>query len=136
VFIKRYSKYEDPVVISGYQFFIGGIFMVIVGLIFGGRILLTSFSAILVLLYLGMLSAVAYSLWGVLLKYNSVSRVTIFSFMTPVFGTVLSKLMLKENAAVSTLNLVITLLLVCLGIFLINYQKKPKKIEVSKDAQD
>ena len=126
VFIKLYSKHEDPVVISGYQFFVGGIFMAIVGLIAGGRIELLSTGSILVLLYLGMLSAVAYSLWGVLLKYNSVARVTIFSFMTPVFGTILSKIMLSESSDVPLINLIITLLLVCLGIFLINYQGKSK----------
>ncbi len=127
VLIKRYSKYEDPVVISGYQFAIGGVFMIILGLVLGGKTTFESAGAVLVLLYLAALSAVAYSLWGVLLKHNPVSKVTIYSFMIPVFGTILSKLMLPEDSNVEPVNLVITLVLICAGIFILNYQKAQKK---------
>lgn len=126
VLIKRYSKYEDPVVISGYQFIIGGAFMIILGVILGGKVTFESMQAVLVLLYLSALSAVAYSLWGVLLKYNPVSKVAIYSFMIPVFGTLLSKLMLPEDSNVDPINLVVTLVLICTGIFILNYQKTQK----------
>lgn len=120
VLIKRYSKYEDPVVISGYQFFVGGLFMIIVGLICGGRIVLGSINAFAVLTYLAFLSAAAYSLWGILLKYNPVSKVTIYSFSIPVFGVLLSSLMLTEQSNVSVVNLVTTLVLLCSGIIILN----------------
>ncbi len=123
VLIKRYSKYEDPVVLSGYQFVTGGIVMMIIGAVFGGAIAITGVKAAAVLVYLSFLSAVAYSLWGVLLKYNPVSRVTIYSFMIPVFGVLLSKLMLSETNNVPTVNLLITLILVCTGIVILNYKK-------------
>ena len=126
VLIKRYSKNEDPVVISGYQFIIGGAFMIILGVMLGGKVTFESMQAVLVLLYLSVLSAVAYSLWGVLLKYNPVSKVTIYSFMIPVFGTLLSKLMLPEDSNVDPVNLVVTLVLICTGIFILNYQKTQK----------
>ena len=51
------------------------------------------------LIYLALVSAVAYTLWGCLLKHNPVSRVTIFGFLTPVFGVVLSALLLSEGGA-------------------------------------
>ena len=125
VLVKRYSKDEDPVTISGYQFIVGGIFMIIVGLIFGGKISVSDVSGVLILLYLALLSAVAYSLWGILLKYNPVSRVTVFNFTTPIFGTLLTILLLPdENSSLAPVNLIITLILVSLGIFLLNYQPK------------
>lgn len=124
VFMKRFSKYENPVVLSGYQFIIGGIFMVIVGLSFGGTISFQSAKGMGILVYLSFLSAIAYALWGILLKHNPVSRVTIFNFMTPVFGTILSKLILTETDGVSTLNIVISVILICVGIVTLNYQKK------------
>lgn len=128
VLIKRYSKYEDPVTLSGYQFIVGGIFMSIVGLIFGGKVSLDSTGGVLVLIYLALLSALAYSLWGLLLKYNPVSRVTVFNFMTPVFGVLLTMLFLPgENSAVAPWNLAITLVLVCTGIFLLNFKPKTKE---------
>lgn len=121
--MKKYSKYEDPVVLSGYQFIIGGIVLMLSGLVFGGTVSLVSAKGISVLVYLSFLSAVAYSLWGILLKYNPVSKVTIYSFMIPVFGVLLSNLMLTESGNVSGLNLLITLALVCTGIILLNYKK-------------
>ena len=126
VFMKRFSKYEDPVVISGYQFIFGGAFMIILGIILGGKISFDSGSGIAILVYLSFLSAVAYALWGMLLKHNPVSRVTIFSFTTPIFGTILSLLLLPESSGVDFVNLVITLLLVSGGILLLNYQPKAK----------
>ncbi len=125
VLIKKFSKDEDPVVISGYQFIAGGIVMIIAGLIFGGKVQITSLSAIGVLVYLAMLSAVAYSLWGMLLKHNPVSKVSIYSFTTPVFGVILSEIILTEDSNVNYINLVITLVLVCTGIILMNYSKAP-----------
>ena len=56
--------------LSGYQFIFGGIVMIILGLVMGGRITHVSVPAILMLFYLACISAVAYSIWGILLKHN------------------------------------------------------------------
>ena len=84
--IKKYSEYENPVVLSGYQFAVGGTIMTIAGLIFGGRITTVSLGGMSVLFYLAFVSAFSYSLWGILLKYNDVSKVTIYAFTNPLFG--------------------------------------------------
>lgn len=126
VLMKRFSKYEDPVVISGYQFIVGGAVMILGGLAFGGYVTVDSWQAVLMLGYLALLSALAYSLWGILLKYNPVSRVSIYNFMTPVFGVLLSTLMLTESSNVDALNVVISLLLVSTGIFLLNFKRETK----------
>ena len=130
VFMKRFSKHEDPVVLSGYQFIFGGAFMIILGLILGGKVSFESTKGVIILVYLAFLSAIAYAVWGMLLKYNPVSKVTIFSFTTPIFGTILSLLLLPEASQVNTINLIITLILVSGGIFLLNYQKsRAPKVE-------
>ena len=123
VLIKIFSKREDPVVISGYQFIAGGIVMIIVGFIAGGKIDLSDVRGVLIVLYLALLSAIAYALWGILLKHNPVSKVTIFSFMTPVFGVILTKIMLPAESQVKIYNLIIALVLVALGVFLLNYTR-------------
>ena len=127
VLIKIFSKSEDPVVISGYQFMLGGTVMIIVGLIAGGKIDHFDLTGAAILVYLSFLSAIAYALWGMLLKFNPVSKVTIFSFMTPVFGVLLTKLMLPEESTVKLVNLLISLVLVCAGVFMLNYVKPAKK---------
>ena len=134
VLIKIFSKDEDPVVISGYQFMLGGTVMIIGGLISGGEIEFFDLAGAAILVYLAFLSAIAYALWGVLLKFNPVSKVTIFSFMTPVFGVILTKLMLPEESTVKIVNLLISLLLVCVGVFMLNYTRPQKSLESSTDA--
>ena len=116
--MKQYSGYENPVVISGYQFMIGGILMMLPGILLGGSVTVTSWQAGLVLAYLAILSAVAYSLWGILLKHNPVSRVAVFSFMIPVFGVLLSQALLRENSQVSPVMLVLALALIGIGILI------------------
>ena len=124
--MKKFSKYEDPVVISGYQFTVGGLFMMVVGAIFGGHISVSTPAAAGVLAYLAFLSAIAYALWGVLLKFNPVSKITVFSFMIPVFGVILSSLMLSESSNVPAVNIIITLALISTGILMLNYKKGEK----------
>ncbi len=124
VLMKRFSKYEDPVVLSGYQFILGGAVMTAVGLLAGGHIGFPSAKSVLVMLYLSLLSAVAYALWGMLLKFNPVSKVTIFSFTTPIMGVLLSALLLEEESRVTLPILLLTLLFISGGILLLNYEKK------------
>lgn len=125
--IKIYSKQEDPVVLSGYQFLFGGIVMTIVGLLLGGALPHITMQGMLMLIYLALVSAIAYSVWGMLLKYNPVSRVAVFGFMIPVCGVLLSALLLGETDQAFHLQSLLALLLVCAGIIIINKVRPPKK---------
>ena len=125
--MKNYSKKDNPVMLSGYQFIFGGIVMIILGLIMGGRINDISVSAVLMLFYLACISAVAYSLWGILLKHNPVSKVAIFGFTNPVFGVLLSAWWLGEGGKELGINALIALILVCIGILIVNVHPKENK---------
>lgn len=124
ILVKKYSKKFSVVMLSGYQFAVGGTIMIIVGLITGGRINpRVGFSAYILLLYLALISAVAYSVWGTLMKYNPVSRVSIFNFMVPLFGVILSAIFLNELEQALSINKLIALILVSIGIYVVN--RKP-----------
>jgi drug/metabolite transporter (DMT)-like permease len=116
--IKEFSKKEDTFALSGYQFFFGGIMLVAIGLCLGGRLTAASPFALPMLFYLAVVSAVSYTLWGMLLKYNKPSHVAAYGFMNPVFGVILSALLLKEE--VNWLFCCIALLLITAGILYIN----------------
>lgn len=118
--IKRYSQHEEPVCLSGWQFVLGGLTMIAVGLLLGGRLHPQRLLALPVLLYLAMISAVAYSLWAVLLKHNPVSRVAVFTFLQPVFGVLLSLLLVDRGADVPLLRYGAALALVCASIAVVN----------------
>lgn len=119
VFLKRYSKEDNPVLLSGWQFVFGGLVMIVCGLLAGGRLSEWSVAGVLMLLYMAVISAVAYSLWGILLKYNPVSKVAVFGFMNPVFGVILSAILLHEGNSIGVMCLV-SLALVCAGIYIVN----------------
>lgn len=126
VLLKRYSREDNPIMLSGYQFLFGGVVMAAVGFIFGGRLTVINAKGICMLIYLALVSAVAYSLWGILVKYNPISKVAVFGFMNPVFGVVLSAILLPEASSLGVMS-VLSLLLICVGIFIVNYEKKIKK---------
>lgn len=117
--IKLYGKEDNTVMLSGYQFLFGGIVMCIIGGITGGRIDTITVPGILMLLYLALVSAVAYSVWALLLKYNPVSKISVFGFTNPIFGALLSALLLKENGQTFGMKEILALLLVSIGIIIV-----------------
>lgn len=133
VLIKKYSEFENPLVLSGYQFALGGAVMILCGLLGGGRLSAVNTNGILCLLWLAFVSAGAYSLWGLLLKYNKVSSVTVYSFMIPVFGVLLSAAVTGEYSAASGINVIIALVLVSAGILMINISDKDGAGDFSAD---
>ncbi|MGN1060307.1 MAG: DMT family transporter [Candidatus Coproplasma sp.] len=119
-FVKIFSKKEDTTALCGYQFFIGGIVLIIIGLSFGGTINQVSVGAIFLLLYLAFLSACAFTLQGYLLKYNPVSRVAVYKSSNPLFGALFSAIILGESEQLLSWFTLVAIALVCLGIFIIN----------------
>lgn len=117
---KNYSKTESPVTLTGWQFLLGGLVMMLCACLMGARLAISSLAGAGVLLYLGFLSAVAYTLWTVLIKHNTVSRVVIYGFMTPMFGVLLSAALLGETGQAFSLNTLIALAMVCAGVVAVN----------------
>jgi drug/metabolite transporter (DMT)-like permease len=127
VMIKNYAQKENPVILSGYQFVTGGLVMAAAGLLAGGKLIGFTLVSGILLFYMAVISAVAYSLWGVLLKYNPVGKVAVYGFTNPVFGVILCALLLGEKNQAFTLQGLISLLLVCLGIYMVNREEDSYK---------
>lgn len=119
VLLKHYSKKENAILLSGYQFIIGGFVMMLIGSVSGGRIENYNSQSITIIVYLACVSAIAYSIWAILLKYNTVSRVSVYGFMTPVFGVILSAALLGEQEFLGY-KCLFALILVSLGILIVN----------------
>jgi drug/metabolite transporter (DMT)-like permease len=124
VLIKRFSSREDPVVLSGWQFVLGGGLMTAIALFGGGKLHAESAAAWPLMLYLSLLSAVAYTLWSLLLQRHPVSRIAVFSFLNPVFGVVLSALLLGEARVLNLPRCLLAMALVCLGVWIVNCPEK------------
>ena len=72
---------------------------------------------------MAMISAVAYTLWGILLKYNPVGKVAVFGFTNPIFGVILSAVFLGEKNQAFGVQGLVALVLVSVGIFMVNKSK-------------
>lgn len=124
ILINHYSKKVSPVVLSGTQFFIGGVVLILIGKAMGGNLSHITPAGAIIILYLAFVSAVAYTLWSVLLAYNDVSKVAIFGFVNPLFSVILSALVLGEVKQAFHIGSLIALALVCVGIFVVNMKKE------------
>ena len=92
--------------------------MSVIGLLGRAHLPAYNIQGIFMLIYLAFLSAVSFTLWTILLKHNDVGKVTIYNFLIPIFGAVLSAIFLKESILEG--RTLAALALVCIGIYAIN----------------
>ncbi|WP_153110141.1 DMT family transporter [Propionivibrio limicola] len=125
VYGKQVSQNMDSRLMTGHQLTIGGAVLLVVGYAMGGRLGNVTVESALLLGYLVLNSSFAYTLWSVLLKYNPVGMVSIFNFLVPIFGAILSAIFLGET--VLEWRNMAALLLVCSGIWLVTHQRAPAR---------
>lgn len=113
---------REPVSVTGFQLLFGGILLTAAGIATGGRLDFSNIRAVLVLLWLAFVSAAAFAIWTALLKHHHASRICVFNLLVPVFGTLLSGIMLNES--VFTAETLASVVLICAGIFISNMQIK------------
>ncbi|MCD8287138.1 MAG: DMT family transporter [Clostridia bacterium] len=125
-----FAKHEDPAVLYGYQFLLGGVVLVAAGLIAGGSIPVADVGAIFILIFLALISAGTFTLQGYLLKYCTVSKVAIYKSLDPVFSALFSALILTEWDVLISPFTLSALVIVCVAIYIVNkfgdWHKKPK----------
>ncbi len=118
IYGKKLTKSMDVMVVTGYGLFIGGIILILLGFFYDGRIYNFTLASTSLLIYLALLSSVAFSLWNLLLKYNKVGSVSVYNFLTPIFGAILSAIFLGET--ILEIKNIVALVLVSLGIWIVN----------------
>jgi drug/metabolite transporter (DMT)-like permease len=72
---------------------------------------------------------ITYFIWFNLIHGYSVSRLSAFTFLTPIFGVLAGVIILGEEF---TRSLMIGLPLVCIGIFLVNWKRRNHSLETLK----
>jgi len=126
ILAKRISKDVHPFVLTAWQMLLGSLLLIAAGLPgLKPHTLVFSHKAVLLLVYSAFLSAAAFSLWYAILKYNKAGEISVYKFMTPVSGAILSALLIPGERL--TVNMFMALALVALGLIIVNHQRRLPK---------
>jgi len=126
IVVAKDRKGLDPIILSSSQMFIGGLVILLISVPFEG---IPSFALplrfYLALLWLAFISAIGFSIWYLLLRRPgvTVSGLNVWMFIVPVFGAVLSWILIPEEqpAFYSILGMI------CVAISLVTYNRIKKK---------
>jgi len=125
VLIRKRRGKINVVTMNGWQLFLGGIGLIVVG--FAGHPHLLAFTpaSAALLIWLAAVSGVAFTLWFTLLRYHNASVIEQYKFLVPVSGSLLSVLMLPGEHL--GLEMLFAVLLVAAGTFIVNHQYRAKR---------
>ena len=118
VLLKMISDRESPMTITAYQTLIGSALLIVIGWLLHGDVGVFTWKSAALLFYMALLSTVAFSLWTLLLKYNPVGKVAVYGFTIPIFGVLLSGILLGET--LFSVKYLAALLFVSGGVILVN----------------
>nr|AWI66843.1 Permease of the drug/metabolite transporter (DMT) superfamily [Piromyces sp.] len=124
------KKKPDIIMITGYQMFLGALVIDVIALVW---MIISpiepiegsdekpyrnvSFKGYLLMIHMSMLSAVAFSIWNTLIRFNDVGKIAFFNFLIPIFGSILSGIFLGEE--LFKIENLIALVLVCIGVIIV-----------------
>lgn len=120
---KGLGKRLNPITVNAYQLLWGSLLLLALGLpaLLDGGLQPTPLFWLL-FVYSAILSAAAFSIWYTLLKHNKAGEVTIYRFVIPIAGAILSAILLPGESL--TLSILLALVLVAAGISAVNYWQK------------
>ncbi|MCK5674710.1 MAG: DMT family transporter [Spirochaetales bacterium] len=101
IIVSKFSGKIDPIILNSSQLWIGGFILIIISIpVEGVPDFSWNLEFILALAWLSFLTATAFSLWYSLLKTPNikVSELEMWKFLIPVFGAVLSWIILPNDA--------------------------------------
>lgn len=136
VFLKfTSSSARSPFTIVAFSHFTGGLIMLLIGIIGGGKLIATSSASYFLLIAIVFTTAIPYMLWSQLYKYNKASIMSVYCLMTPMFGMLFTSLFFG-NSNVFSLYSVGALVLISLGILCVNLHFGKKRDNINSEKTD
>ena len=125
VISKRVFERVAPVTATGISQLFGGLVLLSVGLLMGGRVQFTPDASIGIMVYICAASVVSYCIWFGIVKNGELSKLFIIKFAEPVFACVFGALLLGED--ILKLQYLIAFLLISGSICFSNIKIKATK---------
>jgi drug/metabolite transporter (DMT)-like permease len=126
ILAKELAAGIHPFAITGWQLSLGGVILLIIGLPFleEGAITFTPFGWGL-FIYSALLSAIAFTLWYSLLKFNNAGELSMYKFIVPVSGVVMSAIFIPGEKL--NIFIYVAIALVAIGIIIVNFHGKRQR---------
>ncbi len=126
---KELSREVHPVIITTWQMIIGSLALLIIASMFmkPGDIVHITVKGWSLIIYSGIISSVIFPIWYSVLKYNKAGEITIYKFIVPISGTLISSWIVPGEIIPSAMPA--ALILVTAGIVTVNYSRKTPKIK-------
>jgi len=122
LYTKKLSQTIHPFLLTAWQMLFGSVLLLGFGVVgFKPQRITLPFEVWILFFYSAVLSAIAFSLWSLLMKHAKAGEISIFKFITPVSGVALSILFIPGE--VFGIYLVISLVFVSLGIAAVHYTR-------------
>ncbi|WP_138417795.1 DMT family transporter [Aquibacillus sediminis] len=135
IMAKELATGIHPFAITGWQLTLGATIMLFIGLpqLSEGAIVFTPFGWGL-FIYSAFLSAAAFALWYSMLKFNNAGELSMYKFIVPVSGSMLSALFIPGERL--DWFILAAIGLVAVGIIVVNYRSKTavSQKELSRSA--
>lgn len=117
VMLRKYGKGENPFVVTSFQFILGSLLLIVLGIALTGGFLALTPKGMVMILYGSFISACAFSIWTWVLQQYSANEFGVYKLFIPIFGSLFSVLALGEAF---TVNMAAGLALVLLGSLILN----------------
>lgn len=121
VLVRKYGKGQNGFLLTGIQFLVGSIILIIVGSTLAESSLNFTLKAGILLVYAAFISATAFSIWTLVLQLHSANEFGIYKLFIPLFGSILSVIILGESF---TMRLALGMILVLSASLILNLNKK------------
>ncbi|MGN1134489.1 MAG: DMT family transporter [Oscillospiraceae bacterium] len=118
------TKNIDIIPATGISLSFGGMLLIIIGLIGGGKITHWTLSGVVALVLLILISSLSFTIYNNLICYNPVSKIAIFNSLIPILGVIFSCIILGEKFSV---KYIIAGIIVAVGIYIVNSSKNSQK---------
>ena len=118
VISKKLFARVRPVTATGISQLFGGLVLLGVGLLMGGRVQFRLDSSLWIMVYICAASIVSYCIWFGIVKSGELSKLFIIKFAEPVFACLFGALLLGEN--IFRLQYLVAFLLISAGILISN----------------
>lgn len=121
---KKVGSDVPTLVYTTWQMLIGSVLLFIIALFAGGNVAALEFTPLstVLLIYLALLSSVAFLIWYSILQYRKIGEISLFKFVVPVSGSLLTAIFIPAEKLLPVH--IIGLILVSVGIIVVNRKQK------------